>query len=440
MQNYFLQIDSSDSIQSTLSQSVSTIIEELTPELPQTTFVTDLAIIMILASIVTLAFFKIRQPLIIGYLFAGMLIGPLSPLWSWFLPESGTPSEPIVGIGILSDISALNLFAEIGVILLLFVIGIEFPFNKIRSIGKVAIGVGTIGLFTTLIAVFFVANLFGMNFMDSLFIAAALSITSTAILVKILEDTGKIKKESSILILGILIVEDVIAVILISTLQSIALVGTISIESVLVVVMVAAGLIIGTFTVGRKVIPPLIDKVAAAENREILLLSVLGVCFGYALLANIVGLSVAIGAFLAGVLVAESKSAEVSKILSSPIKDMFVAIFFVSIGALMDISQLQNYIFLAIALILVATGMKFGGNMLGNFIFRQNRGKSLRSAFTLAAPRGEFSIVIVKVGVDLGAVSAFLFPLIGIITIITAFISPFLIKASDKVVPKIRED
>ncbi len=440
MQNYFLQIDSSSSIQSTLSQSVSTIIEELTPELPQTTFVTDLAIIMILASIVTLAFFKIRQPLIIGYLFAGMLLGPLSPLWSWFLPEGGPTSEPIGGIGILSDISALNLFAEIGVILLLFVIGIEFPFNKIRSIGKVAIGVGTIGLFTTLVAVFFVAHSFGMNFMDSLFIAAALSISSTAIIVKILEDAGKIKKESSILILGILIVEDVIAVILISTLQSIALVGTISIESVLVVVMVAAGLIIGTFTVGRKVIPPLIDKVAAAENREILLLSVLGVCFGYALLANIVGLSVAIGAFLAGVLVAESKSAEVSKLLSSPIKDMFVAIFFVSIGALMDISQLQNYIFLAIALILVATGMKFGGNMLGNFIFRQKRGKSLRSAFTLAAPRGEFSIVIVKVGVDLGAVSAFLFPLIGIITIITAFISPFLIKASDKVVPKIRED
>ena len=340
----------------------------------------------------------------------------------------------------MSDLSALNLFAEIGVILLLFVIGIEFPFNKIRSIGKVAIGVGTIGLITTLVAVFFVANSFGMNFMDSLFIAAALSISSTAIIVKILEDAGKIKKESSILILGILIVEDVIAVILISTLQSIALVGTISIESVLVVVMVAAGLIIGTFTVGRKVIPPLIDKVAAAENREILLLSVLGVCFGYALLANIVGLSVAIGAFLAGVLVAESKSAEVSKLLSSPIKDMFVAIFFVSIGALMDISQLQNYIFLAIALILVATGMKFGGNMLGNFIFRQKRGKSLRSAFTLAAPRGEFSIIIVKVGVDLGAVSAFLFPLIGIITIITAFISPFLINASDKVVPKIKED
>ncbi|MFB5597578.1 MAG: cation:proton antiporter, partial [Nitrosopumilaceae archaeon] len=146
------------------------------------------------------------------------------------------------------------------------------------------------------------------------------------------------------------------------------------------------------------------------------------------------------GAFLAGVLVAESKSAEVSKLLSSPIKDMFVAIFFVSVGALMDISQLENYIFLAIALIAVATGMKFGGNMLGNFIFRQKPRKSVRSAFTLASPRGEFSIVIVKAGVDIGAVSAFVFPLIGIIAIITAFISPFLIKASDMIVVKLKDD
>ena len=437
MKEFFLQTDSS--IQSSLNASVSSIVEQLTPELPHTTFVTDLAIIMIIGAIVTLAFFKIKQPLIIGYLFAGMLIGPLSPLWSWLLPAGG-PGDPTEGVGLLSDISALNLFAEIGVILLLFVIGIEFPYAKIRSIGKVAVGVGTIGLFGTLGAVFLVAGSLGLNFMDSLFLAAALSISSTAIIVKILTDAGRIKKESSILVLGILIVEDVIAVILISSLQSIALVGTVSIEGVLVVIIVATGLIVGTFTIGTRVIPPLIDKVAAAEHKEILLLSVLGVCFGYALLANIVGLSVAIGAFLAGVLVAESKSAEVSKILSSPIKDMFVAIFFVSVGALMDISQIQNYIFLAIALIAVATGMKFGGNMLGNFIFRQKRRKSIRSAFTLASPRGEFSIVIVKVGVDLGVVSSFVFPLIGLIAIITAFISPFLIKASDRVVAKVKEE
>ena len=438
MQDIPLQLDSSG-IQSSLNNTVSGLIEQITPELPHTSFVTDLAFIMIIGAIVTLAFFKIKQPLIIGYLFAGMLIGPLSPFWSWVLPESGPPSDVLEGVGILSDISALNLFAEIGVILLLFVIGIEFPYAKIKSIGRVAVGVGTLGLFLTLGVVFYTASALGMEFMDALFIAAALSISSTAIIVKILEDMGKIKKESSILVLGILIVEDVIAVILISSLQSIALVGTVSVESVVVVVLVATGLIVGTFTVGTRVIPPLIDRVAAAEHREILLLSVLGVCFGYALFANIAGLSVAIGAFLAGVLVAESKSAEVAKLLSSPIKDMFVAIFFISVGALMDISQLENYIFVAIALIAVATGMKFGGNMIGNILFRQRRGKSLRSAFTLAAPRGEFSIVIVKAGIDLGAVSSFLFPLIGIISIITAFLSPFLVKASDKIVSKLEE-
>ena len=437
VQNFFLQVESEGNTQSSITGGLWDLVDKINPlQMPHDTFVTDLAIIMILAGIVTLAFFKIRQPLIIGYLFAGILIGPLSPLWAPFLSESANDTVG-EGIGILSDIAALNVFAEIGVILLLFVIGIEFPFAKIRSIGKVAIGVGTLGLFMTLGLVFYVCTSMGLAFMDSLFLAAALSISSTAIIVKVLEEAGKIKKESSILVLGILIVEDVIAVILIASLESIALVGNVSIEGIIAVVVVAGVLIVGTFTVGIRTIPKLVDRVASAENREILLLAILGVCFGYSLLANVVGLSVAIGAFLAGVLIAESKSAEVSKILSSPIKDMFVAIFFVSVGALMDVRQLENYIFVAIALIVVALSMKFGGNLLGNFIFRQERGKSLRSAFTLAAPRGEFSIVIIKVGVDAGVVSAFLFPLIGVITIITAIITPFLVKMGDKVIPKL---
>jgi len=440
MENFFLQAEAQNGLEDSINEGLFSFIDKINPfQLQHTNFVTDLAIIMIIAAIVTLAFFKIRQPLIIGYLFAGMLIGPLSPLWTWYLP-AGSPSTDIPGVGILSDITALNLFSEIGVILLLFVIGIEFPYAKIRSIGKISIGIGTLGLFSTLGAVFYAANLMGLNFMDSLFIAAALSISSTAIIIKIFEDLGILKKESSILVLGILIVEDVIAVILISSLQSVALLGTVSIESISLAVAVAAGLFIGTFTIGTKVIPPLIDRVASAENREILLLSVLGVCFGYALIANIAGLSVAIGAFLAGVLVAESKSSEVSKILSNPIKDMFVAIFFVSVGALMDVSHIGNYIFIAIGLIAVAIGMKFGGNLLGSMLFRQPAKKSLRSAFALAAPRGEFSIVIVKTGVDVGAASAFLFPLVGVISIITSFITPFLFRVGDKVIPKISKD
>lgn len=437
MQNSLLQLGQETA--STVNSGFQNILEEITPEIPHTSFITDLAIIMILASVVTLAFFKMRQPLIIGYLFAGMLIGPLSPIWSSILPEENGAAG-VGPIAVLSDITVLNIFAELGVILLLFVIGIEFPVSKIRSIGKAAMGAGTLGLFVTLGVVFYASSLFGLSFMDSLFLGAALSISSTAIIVKILEDTGRIKKESSILVLGILIVEDVIAVILIATLESVALVGTVSFESVIVVVIVATTLIAGTLTVGIKTIPKLIDRVAATEHKEILLLSVLGLCFGYALFANVVGLSVAIGAFLAGVLVAESKSAEVSKILSSPIKDMFVAVFFVSVGALMDISELQNYLFLAIGLVAVTILVKFGGSVTGTLLFRQGKPKSLRSAFTLAAPRGEFSIVIVKSGVDIGAVSAFVFPLVGVITIITAFISPFLIRASDKVVPKITKE
>lgn len=407
MQNYFLQLE-----QSTVNNQVRSIIDQITPEIPHSSFITDLAIIMILASIVTLAFFKMRQPLIFGYLVAGMLIGPLSPIWGSFITENGG----FMGtgrVGILSDVAVLNIFSELGVILLLFVIGIEFPYSKIRSIGKVAIGAGTIGLILTLAVVFYVSTLMGLSFMDSLFLGAALSISSTAILVKILEDAGKIKKESSILVLGILIVEDIIAVILIATLESVALVGNVSYESIMIVVIVAGALIGGTLTVGTRIIPRLIDRVAATQHKEILLLSVLGVCFGYALLANIAGLSVAIGAFLAGVLVAESKSAEVSKILSSPIKDMFVAIFFVSVGALMNIAELQNYIVLAFVMVVLAMTVKFGGAMLGTYLFRQGKGKSLRSAFALAGPRGEFSIVIVKSGVDIGAVSSFMFPLIG---------------------------
>ncbi|MFB5605509.1 MAG: cation:proton antiporter, partial [Nitrosarchaeum sp.] len=198
MDNSVLQIDMSG-FSEMLNQFVTSLITPITDF--HTSFITDLALIMIIGAVVTLAFFKIKQPLIIGYLFAGMLLGPLSPLWSWIIPSGGESSDVLGGVGILSDVSALNLFSEIGVILLLFVIGIEFPYAKIKSIGKMAIGVGTIGLFVTLGAIFYAATSLGLNSMDSLFIAAALSISSTAVIVKILEEMGRIKRESTILVL-----------------------------------------------------------------------------------------------------------------------------------------------------------------------------------------------------------------------------------------------
>jgi len=256
MQNFFLQIGSSSSLQDSFSEGLGSIVSKITPALPHDTFITTLAIIMIIGAVVTLAFFKIKQPMIIGYLFAGMLIGPLLPLLFSYLP-TGQPNAETGVLGILADTTVLNLFAEIGVILLLFVIGMEFPFAKIRSIGKVAVGVGTLGLISTMGVVFYASLLLGLNFMDALFIAAALSISSTAIIVKIFEDANIIKRESSVLVLGILIVEDIIAVILIASLESIAIAGTVSIESVIPVLIVAVVLIVGTFTIGRKVIPHL---------------------------------------------------------------------------------------------------------------------------------------------------------------------------------------
>ena len=418
-----------------MEQAVVSVVSEITAEAPHTTFITDLTYIMIMGAIVTLAFVKIRQPIIIGYLFAGMLLGPISPLWTGIFSGDISPWT-LVGDILVDDIATMQIFAELGVILLLFVIGIEFPVAKIRRVGKIAITVGSLGLFATMGIVYFVAGLLGLGFMDSIFLAAALSISSTAVIVKVLEDAGRIQRPSSITVLGILIVEDIIAVILISTLQPLAFADTISIESVIVVMIVGIGLIGGTITVGIKVIPPLIDKVASTGRHEIILLSILALCFGYSLLANIMGLSVAIGAFLAGVLVAESKSAQVSKTMSTPIKDMFVAVFFISTGALMDISQIQDFIWISLVIVGVIIFAKFGANFLFSALLRQKKEMSVRTATVLAAPRGEFSIIIVKTGVEAGAVSAFLFPMVGLISIITAFIAPFLTNLGDKLVPK----
>ena len=416
-------------------QAVTGIVSEITSGTTHTGFITDMAYIMIMGAIVTLAFARIRQPIIIGYLFAGMLLGPISPLWTWIFSGDTSPWSFVSNI-LVDDITTMQLFAELGVILLLFVIGIEFPVAKIRRVGKVAIGVGSLGLFATMGIVYFAAVLFGLGFMDSLFLAAALSISSTAVIVKVLEDAGRIQRRSSITVLGILIVEDIIAVILISTLQPLALANTVSIESVIVVMIVGVGLIGFTITVGIKTIPPLIDKIASTGRHEIILLSILGLCFGYSLLANMVGLSVAIGAFLAGVLVAESKSAKVSKTMSTPIKDMFVAIFFISTGALMDISQIQDFIWISLAFVGVIIFAKFGSNLFFSTLFRQKKTQSVRTATVLASPRGEFSLIIVKTGVEAGAVSAFLFPMVGLISIITTFIAPFLTNIGDKLVDK----
>jgi CPA2 family monovalent cation:H+ antiporter-2 len=313
--------------------------------------------------------------------------------------------------------------------MLLFVIGTEFPMARLRSIGRLSAIVGMTESVVTLIIVFFTAQTLGFNFFDSLFLALALSITSTVVTIKVLEELGMIKSQSTTLVLGMLIIEDIFVVSALAVLQSVAVNnGEVSIPTLAITLAVVGGFIGGILYLGSKSIPKVIDKAGKTNDYALLLIVILGLAFGLSFLASGLGMSVAIGAFLAGVLVAESNSAAVARILTLPLRDMFAAIFFISIGALMDISLVPIFIVPAAILILTSFASKF---LIITAIL--NRMKfdnltSLRAAFGMAPARGELSLVVIKGGQDVGALSSSILPLFGVITIVTTFMAPFIIK------------
>ena len=249
--------------------------------------------------------------MVVGYLLAGMIIGPYTPPFS-----------------LIKNVETINVFAELGIIVLLFVIGIEFPIAKLRQIGRISMIVGLTESIGTMLITFFVAQNLGFTVFDSMFLALAMSITSTVVTIKILEEMGKIKERSSILILGVLIVEDIIAVTTLAILQSIAAAsGTDDISIISISISIAIAIVfIGTILIlGSRFLPNLIDRIGKTNDYALLLIVILGLAFGLSFIANILGLSVVIGAFLAGVLVAESKSATVAKVITIPLRDIFSA-------------------------------------------------------------------------------------------------------------------
>lgn len=284
---------------------------------PADFMVQDIAVIMIVAAIMLAITYKLKQPMVIGYIIAGMIIGPFT------LPFSLVKSP-----------ETLNLFAELGIIMLLFVTGTEFPIAKLRSVGRISIATALTESLGTLVIVFFIAQYLGFSFYDSLFLALALSVTSTVITIRILEDVGLIRDKSSTLILGILIVEDIIAITGLGILQSVAAAGgsnsgsSISLLNIAITLGTVGGFIGGIIVIGSKFIPKLIDKAGRTNDYALLLITILGLAFGLSFLANRLGMYVVIGAFLAGVLVAESKSATVARIITIPLRDMFAALFF----------------------------------------------------------------------------------------------------------------
>lgn len=380
--------------------------------------VMDLAIIMLVAAIMIAIAFKLKQPMVIGYIFVGMIIGPY------------TPPFPLV-----SSLETINLLAELGIIMLLFVIGTEFPVAKLRAVGRISVVVALAETLGTLMIVFFIAQHLGFSFFDSMFLSLAMSITSTVVTVRVLEELGLIQDKSSLLLLGISIVEDILAISILGVLQSVAADGgsdNFSIVSIAISIGIVGAFIGSILVIGSKYMPPIIDRVGRTNDYTMLLLVILALAFGLSFVAQGLGLSVATGAFLAGVLVAESKSASVAKIVTIPLRDMFGAIFFISIGALMDISLIPVFIVPAAILILASFASKFlivTGILVNTKI---DNTTALRTGFGMASAKGELSLVVVKGGQDVGAITNAILPILGVVTIITTFITPYIIRFSAK--------
>ncbi|HEY4673683.1 MAG TPA: cation:proton antiporter [Nitrososphaerales archaeon] len=379
---------------------------------PGDLIVQDFAVIMIVAAIMIAITYKLKQPILIGYLLAGMIIGPFTPPFS-----------------LISSVNTINTLAELGIIMLLFVVGTEFPIAKLRAVGRISILTALLETVGTLLIVFFITQNLGFPFFDAMFLALALSITSTVVTIRVLEDLGLIKDQSSILLLGISIVEDVIAISILGMLQSVA---TLNSQASIITILLSVGIVgafIGTvLTVGSKFVPKIIDRVGATNDRALLLILILGFAFSLSFVAKGFGLSVATGAFLAGVLVAESKSAEMAKNLIVPLRDMFAAIFFISIGALMDISLVLSFIVPAMVLILTSFAAKL--LIVTGVLVRAgyDHTTALRTGLGMSGAKGELSLAVVKGGLDVGAITLPLLPILGAITIITTFIAPYIIR------------
>ena len=371
------------------------------PSIISDTIVQDFAVIMIVAAIMVLLTYKLKQPMVLGYILAGMIIGPY------------TPPFPL-----LQDIETINIFAELGIIMLLFVIGTDFPIHKLRSVGRISIIVVLAELVGTLLFTLLVSQQLGLSFYDSIFIALAMSITSTVITVRVLEELNMISDTSSTLILGISIVEDISAISALAVIQSMAVGdGSSSAEFPITQLLVSIGIVvafIGSILIlGSRFVPNLIDKLGKTNDYSLLLIAILGLAVGLSVAANLLGLSVATGAFLAGVLVAESKSANVARVITTPIRDLFAAVFFISIGALMNISLIPAFIITALLLILTSFSTKF---MIVAALL--NRAKydnitSMRTALGMASAKGELSLVVAKAGQDVGAITSAVLPILS---------------------------
>jgi monovalent cation:H+ antiporter-2, CPA2 family len=375
----------------------------------------DLGYLLLICSAVGALAYIFKQPMILGFLIAGILIGPFGPF------------------SLIKDIDMLNNFSDIAIVLLLFGVGLSFPLRQLRAIGKIGSGIAVIEVLVMLALGFVVGSVLGWSFYDSMFLAAALSISSTAIIVKVLEDMGKLESTSAVLMIGILVIEDLVAIVIISAMHSGVVSGSFEFTQLLTTIGSIGLFIGGTIGVGVLVMPKLFSLIAKLERYEVTIMFALGTAFGLAFLSYELGFSAATGAFLAGVIIAGSKFSEQISTIISPTKEIFTAIFFVTIGALMDLSLISLY-WVPVAIITIVTVFgKIGGVYAGVRLFGFDKQFAIGIGLSMAQ-LGEFSFIVLKTGQDLGVISSMLFPIIGMAVALTTFIGPMLVKLGSRVV------
>ncbi len=374
-----------------------------------------MAVIMIIATAVVLLFQKMKLPAIIGYLVAGMIIGPNTP--------------PFV---LITNIDTVNILAELGIIFMMFVIGLEFDIKKFRKIGGKAVAIGTFEISIMIVGGYLIGLLLGWGHVNSLFLGAVLMVSSTAVIAKMLSDNDSLGTSHATTIIGVLIVEDIAAVIILTLLGSTVVSGVAELTTIVGQLLGIAFFLVVTIAVGTYVVPKVVDYITERFPEDVVIVSLLGLCFGMAVFARFASLSTAIGAFVMGVAVSESKYIHLIVEKMRPLAAMFLALFFLSMGMLISPEALVRYawqiaIFACAFIVLKFVGVTAGAIMLGA------KGKNaVRSGLGMLAI-GEFSFVIAKVGTDMGVVDSSLYPITLGTALVTMVLFPLLFSRSDAI-------
>ena len=372
----------------------------------------DLALILFTAGVMTLIFKKLGQPLVLGYIVAGFLAGPHFGL---------IPS--------VADTVNVHLWSDIGVIFLLFALGLEFSFKKILKVGGSAAVAALVIIVGMIFLGFTVGTAFGWQKMDALFLGGMIAMSSTTIIYKAFDDLGLRKKQFTGLVLSILILEDVLAVVLMVMLSTIAVSSSVDGMELVKSIAKLAFFLILWFVVGLYLIPLFLKKARKLFTGETLLVVSLGLCFGMVVFAAAMGFSAAFGAFIMGSILAETLEAERIDKLVSPVKDLFGAVFFVSVGMMVDPAMIAEYaVPIVVITLTVIIGQAFFAS-LGVLLSGQSPKTAIECGFSLTQI-GEFAFIIAALGQALGVTSNFLYPIVVAVSVITIFLTPYMIRLS----------